>query len=170
MRCVRTCEEIQGIGCLGVVDTGHNVRITTLLDTPLADSICISCGQCIDHCPTAALHTRDSIQDVQHAIDDPEKTVVIQTAPAPRAAIGECFGLEPGTALPFELNTALRECGFDKVFDTNFSADLTIMEEGTELLTRLYRALVEKDSSIALPMFTSCSPDGSIFWKAFTRK
>ena len=167
MRCVRTCEEIQGIGCLGVVDTGHNVRITTLLDTPLADSICISCGQCIDHCPTAALHTRDSIQDVQHAIDDPEKTVVIQTAPAPRAAIGECFGLEPGTALPFELNTALRECGFDKVFDTNFSADLTIMEEGTELLTRLYRALVEKDSSIALPMFTSCSPGWINFLESF---
>jgi NADH-quinone oxidoreductase subunit G/[NiFe] hydrogenase diaphorase moiety small subunit len=84
--------------------------------------------------------------------------VVIQTAPAPRAAIAECFDMEPGTALTFEMNTALRQSGFDKVFDTNFSADLTIMEEGTELLERLYKAVVEKDDSVALPQFTSCSP------------
>jgi NADH-quinone oxidoreductase subunit G/[NiFe] hydrogenase diaphorase moiety small subunit len=82
----------------------------------------------------------------------------MQTAPSPRAGIGECFGLQPGRALTFELNTALRQCGFDRVFDTNFAADLTIMEEGTELLLRLKRALLQRDGSAALPQFTSCSP------------
>nr|MBP7887387.1 iron hydrogenase small subunit [Candidatus Neomarinimicrobiota bacterium] len=91
------------------------------------------------------------------AIDDPTKHVVIQTAPAPRSAIGECFGLPAGTPLTFEMNTAMRYCGFDKVFDTNFSADLTIIEEGTELILRLYKALVKKEP-VSLPLFTSCSP------------
>jgi NADH-quinone oxidoreductase subunit G/[NiFe] hydrogenase diaphorase moiety small subunit len=92
------------------------------------------------------------------AIDDPDKHVVIQTAPSPRAGIGEEFGLEPGTPMTWEMNTALRRCGFDKVFDTNFTADLTIIEEGTELVLRLYRNLVQGDPSLPLPQFTSCSP------------
>ena len=104
--------------------------VSTFMGKPLADVICINCGQCINRCPTGALRANDSTDEVWAAIDDPDKHVVIQTAPSPRAAIGECFGLAPGTALTFELNTALRRCGFDKVFDTNFAADLTILEEG----------------------------------------
>ena len=107
---------------------------------------------------TGALRANDPTDDVWQAIDDPEKHVIIQTAPSPRAAIGECFGLEPGHALTFEMNSALRRCGFDKVFDTNFTADLTILEEGAELLIRLKKALVDGDESVALPQFTSCSP------------
>jgi NADH-quinone oxidoreductase subunit G/[NiFe] hydrogenase diaphorase moiety small subunit len=133
----------------------------------MAEVVCINCGQCVDRCPTAALHTNESLDDVRVAIADPRKHVVIQTAPAPRAAIGELFGLEAGRALTFEMNTALRQCGFDRVFDTNFSADLTIMEEGTELLQRLYRALVEHDATVALPLFTSCSPGWVKFLEHF---
>jgi iron-only hydrogenase group A len=157
-RCVRTCIDIQEVGCLEAVNRGDKTKITTFMDKPLADVICINCGQCIDRCPTGALHANDQTDEVWAAIDDPTKHVVIQTAPAPRAAIGECFGLPPGRALTFEMNTAFRLCGFDKVFDTNFTADLTIMEEGTELIQRLFKALVMKDESVALPQFTSCSP------------
>jgi NADH-quinone oxidoreductase subunit G/[NiFe] hydrogenase diaphorase moiety small subunit len=157
-RCVQVCQELQGVGCLEVIKQDGKPIVSTFMDLPLGESICINCGQCVDHCPTAALHTNDSSEAVLAAIADPDKHVVIQTAPAPRAAIGECFELEPGRALTFEMNTALRKVGFDKVFDTNFSADLTIMEEGTELIERLYKALVEKDPSAALPQFTSCSP------------
>ncbi len=157
-RCVRTCIDLQEVGVLEAVGRSHEIRIATFMDKPLADVICINCGQCINRCPTGALQANDHTDNVWNDIDDPEKHVIIQTAPSPRASIGECFGLEPGTAVTFELNTALRRCGFDKVFDTNFTADLTIIEEGTELLLRLYKALVEKDKSVALPQFTSCSP------------
>jgi iron-only hydrogenase group A len=157
-RCVRTCIDLQEVGVLEAINRGADTRIATFMDKPLADVVCINCGQCINRCPTGALRANDPTDDVWRAIDDPTKHVVIQTAPSPRASIGECFGLPAGKALTFELNSALRLCGFDKVFDTNFSADLTIIEEGTELLIRLYRALVEKDASVALPQFTSCSP------------
>lgn len=157
-RCVRTCIDLQEVGCLEAVNRGDKTKIATFMDLPLADVVCINCGQCVNRCPTGALRANDPTDEVWTAIDDPKKHVVIQTAPAPRAAIGECFGLEPGTALTFEMNTALRRCGFDKVFDTNFTADLTIIEEGTELIQRLYKALVLKDASVALPQFTSCSP------------
>jgi len=157
-RCVRTCIDLQEVGVLEAIGRGDQTRIGTFLDKPLAEVICINCGQCINRCPTGALRANDPTDEVWAAIDDPAKHVVIQTAPAPRAAIGECFGLEPGHALTFEMNTALRLCGFDKVFDTNFTADLTIIEEGTELIIRLHKALVEKDPSVALPQFTSCSP------------
>jgi NADH-quinone oxidoreductase subunit G/[NiFe] hydrogenase diaphorase moiety small subunit len=128
------------------------------MEKPLADVICINCGQCINRCPTGALRANDPSDDVWEAIDDPTKHVVMQTAPSPRAAIGEVFGQEPGTSFTGELNTALRRIGFDRVFDTNFTADLTIIEEGTELIIRLFKALVEEDKSVALPQFTSCSP------------
>jgi iron-only hydrogenase group A len=157
-RCVHTCKDLQEVGCLAPVGRGKNIEIATFLDKPLGEAICINCGQCVERCPTGALQAKDAIADVRNAIEDPNKHVVIQTAPAPRAAIGEYFGLEPGHALTFEMNTALRQCGFDKVFDTNFSADLTIIEEGSELIKRLYQVLVEKDTSISLPQFTSCSP------------
>lgn len=157
-RCVRTCIDIQEVGCLEAINRGDQTKIATFLDKPLNEVVCINCGQCINRCPTGALRANDPTDEVWAAIDNPKKHVVIQTAPAPRAAIGECFGLEPGHALTFEMNTALRHCGFDKVFDTNFTADLTIIEEGTELIQRLYKALVKKDESVALPQFTSCSP------------
>jgi len=156
-RCVRTCIDVQEVGVLEAVGRSNKTRISTFLDKPLADVVCINCGQCINRCPTGALHANDSSDEVWRAIDDATKHVVIQTAPSPRAGIGECFGCEPGTPLTFQMNTALRLCGFDKVFDTNFSADLTIIEEGTELLGRLYRALV-KGENVAFPQFTSCSP------------
>jgi NADH-quinone oxidoreductase subunit G/[NiFe] hydrogenase diaphorase moiety small subunit len=157
-RCVRTCIDVQEVGVLEAAGRSNKTKIETFIDKPLNDVICINCGQCINRCPTGALRANDPTDDVWAAIDDPTKHVVIQTAPAPRAGIGECFGLEPGHALTFEMNTALRRCGFDKIFDTNFTADLTIIEEGTELILRLYKALVQKDTSAVLPQFTSCSP------------
>jgi iron-only hydrogenase group A len=157
-RCIRTCIDLQEVGVLEAIGRSADTKVSTFMDKPAADVICINCGQCINRCPTGALRANDPTDDVWAAIDDPQKHVIIQTAPSPRAAIGECFGLPPGTALTFELNTALRRCGFDKVFDTNFTADLTIIEEGAELLQRLQGALVDKDPAIALPQLTSCSP------------
>jgi NADH-quinone oxidoreductase subunit G/[NiFe] hydrogenase diaphorase moiety small subunit len=156
-RCVRTCIDIQEVGVLEAVGRSDKTRIATYLDKPLGDVVCINCGQCINRCPTGALHAADTSDEVWRAIDDPTKHVVIQTAPSPRAGIGECFGCEPGTPMTYQMNTALKLAGFDKVFDTNFSADLTIIEEGTELLGRLHKALV-KGEQVALPQFTSCSP------------
>lgn len=157
-RCVRTCIDLQEVGVLEVDKRSNASKVITFGDKPLGDVICINCGQCINRCPTGALRANDPTDEVWAVIDDPTKHVIIQTAPSPRAGIGECFGLEPGHPLTFEMNTALRECGFSKVFDTNFAADLTIIEEGTELLLRLHKALVGKDESVAVPQFTSCSP------------
>ena len=157
-RCVRTCIDLQEVGVLEAIDKGDKTHISTFMEKPLADVICINCGQCINRCPTAALHANDPSDEIWDAIDNPKKHVVIQTAPSPRAAIAECFGIEPGTSMTQELNTALKRIGFDAVFDTNFTADLTIFEEGTELIIRLYKALVGGDKSVAFPQFTSCSP------------
>ena len=143
-RCVRTCIDLQEVGVLEAVNRGDQIEITTFGDRPLGEVVCINCGQCINRCPTGALYAKDETDAVWAAIDDPTKHVVIQTAPAPRSAMGECFGLEPGTGVTFQMNTALRRAGFDRVFDTNFTADLTIIEEGTELLIRLYKALSKK--------------------------
>jgi NADH-quinone oxidoreductase subunit G/[NiFe] hydrogenase diaphorase moiety small subunit len=157
-RCVRTCIDLQEVGVLEATQRGDKTTISTFFDKPLLDVICINCGQCINRCPTAALRANDPSDDIWRAIDDPTKHVVIQTAPSPRAAIGEEFGLPPGTSLTGQMNTALRMIGFDRVFDTNFTADLTIMEEGTELLLRLKKALVDGDKNVKLPQLTSCSP------------
>ena len=156
-RCVRTCIDLQEVGVLEAIDRGHETHIGTFWEKPLAEVICINCGQCINRCPTGALRANDPRDEIWSAIDDPKKHVVIQTAPSPRAAICEEFGMEPGTSLTGEMNTAMRRIGFDVVFDTNFTADLTIIEEGTELIQRLYKALVKKEQ-VALPQFTSCSP------------
>jgi len=158
LRCVRTCAELQDVRALGVTGRGAGVRVTTFADLPLSSEFCINCGQCVNRCPTGALTTVDVTARVRVALNDPRKHVVIQTAPAPRAALGEEFGLSPGTPVTWQLNTALRELGFDKVFDTTFAADLTIIEEGVELIGRLYHALVLGEPDVALPMFTSCSP------------
>lgn len=157
-RCVRTCIDLQEVGVLEATQRGYNTTVSTFMDKPLLDVICINCGQCINRCPTAALKANDPSDEIWEAIDNPKKHVVIQTAPSPRAAIGEEFGLLPGYSMTYELNTALRMIGFDKIFDTDFTADLTIMEEGTELLMRLKRKLVDNDPTVMLPQFTSCSP------------
>ncbi len=156
-RCVRTCIDLQEVGVLEATNRSDKTTISTFMQRPLAEVVCINCGQCINRCPTAALGAADPTDELWRDINDPTKHVVIQTAPAPRSAIGECFGLPPGTPLTFEMNSALRTIGFNKVFDTNFTADLTIIEEGTELILRLYKALVLKEA-VALPQFTSCSP------------
>lgn len=158
LRCVRTCAELQDVRALSVTGRGTGVRVATFAGLPLSSEFCINCGQCLNRCPTGALTARDVTARVRDMLDDPRKHVVIQTAPAPRAALGEEFGLPPGTPVTGQLNTALRELGFDKVFDTTFAADLTIIEEGVELIGRLYRSMVLGEPDVALPMFTSCSP------------
>ncbi len=157
-RCIRTCIDLQEVGVLEAIGRGAETHIGTFLDKQLSDVICINCGQCINRCPTGALRANDPRDEIWEAIDNPKKHVVIQTAPSPRAAIGEEFGLEAGHSMTGELNTALRRIGFSKVFDTNFTADLTIMEEGTELILRLYNALVKGEGANKVPQFTSCSP------------
>jgi NADH-quinone oxidoreductase subunit G/[NiFe] hydrogenase diaphorase moiety small subunit len=156
-RCVRTCIDLQSVGVLTAAGRSDSTRIETFMDRALADVICINCGQCINRCPTGALRAKDPSDEIWAAIDDPKKHVVMQTAPSPRAAIAEEFDLPPGTSVTEQMNTAIRRAGFDMVFDTNTTADLTIIEEGTELLLRLYKALVKKEQAY-LPQFTSCSP------------
>ncbi len=156
-RCVRTCQDLQAVGAIDVHGRGDHAHITTFMDHPLLDALCVACGQCANRCPTGALTEHDDTDEIWDAIENPKKHVVIQTAPAPRAGIGECFDLPAGSSVTGQLNTALKRIGFDRVFDTNFTADLTIMEEGTELLLRLKDALLEK-KPVALPQLTSCCP------------
>ncbi len=157
-RCVTVCNQVQGIGALFPQGRGFATVIGPAFASDLDGVTCVQCGQCAAVCPVGAITERSAIDDVWAALDDPAKTVIVQTAPAIRAALGEEFGYPPGTRVTGQMTTALRQMGFDAVFDTNFAADLTIMEEGTELLTRLKRALVDQDKTAALPMFTSCSP------------
>ncbi len=164
-RCVRTCSDIQAVGVLGTLYRGADTKVTTFMEKNIAETLCVNCGQCINRCPTGALTEKDATSAVWEALEDPNKHVVIQTAPAPRAAIGELFGLPAGTSMTKKMNTALRLMGFDRIFDTNTSADLTIMEEGTELLIKLKKVYIEgmsKDEA-GLPGITSCSP-GWIKW------
>lgn len=157
-RCVRTCSELQKVSAIAVSGKGHEQKISTFHDRPLSHVVCTNCGQCVNRCPTGALIEKTYIDYVWDAIYDPDTHVVVQTAPAVRVALGEDLGYDPGERVTGKLVTALKQIGFDSVLDTDFSADLTIMEEGTELLGRLKKALVDKDESIALPMCTSCSP------------
>ncbi len=157
-RCVGVCQDVQGVSTLAPRARGFETVIGAGVGDNLCEAVCVQCGQCSAICPVGAIYEKDAIENVWTALDDPKKHVVVQTAPAIRAALGECFGLKPGTCVTGKMVTALRRLGFDKVFDTNFTADLTIIEEGHELLTRLKKALVDKDESVTLPMFTSCSP------------
>jgi NADP-reducing hydrogenase subunit HndD len=156
-RCVTVCTSVQGIGALAAQGRGFATVIGPAFTRQLDGVACVQCGQCAAVCPVGAISEHSAIEDVWRMLDDPTKTVVVQTAPAIRAALGEAFGYPPGTRVTGKMVSALRQLGFNAVFDTNFTADLTIMEEGTELLTRLKQALVEK-KKVALPMFTSCSP------------
>ena len=156
-RCMTVCNEIQGVGSLFAQGRGFESKIGPAFDQYLDGVVCVQCGQCAAICPVGAITEKEHIDFVWEAIEDPTKFVVVQTAPAIRAALGECFDYEPGTLVTGKMVSALRLLGFDRVFDTNFTADLTIMEEGTELLTRLKSALVDK-KQVALPQFTSCSP------------
>jgi len=157
-RCVRTCAELQGVNALTVAYKGDHMKISTFFEKPMNDVVCTNCGQCVNRCPTGALVEKNYVEEVWDAISDPEKHVVVQTAPAVRVGLGEDLGFEPGSRVTGKMVAALKRLGFDSVLDTDFTADLTIMEEGTELLTRLKKALVDNDKEVKLPMATSCSP------------
>jgi NADP-reducing hydrogenase subunit HndD len=156
-RCEVMCNEVQTVGVLSAINRGFESVVAPAFEMNLDHSTCTYCGQCVNVCPTGALTEVDHTNQLINDLADPDKTVVVQTAPAVRAALGEEFGMEPGTLVTGKMASALRELGFDYVFDTDFAADLTIMEEGTELLDRLTRHLNgEKD--VALPILTSCCP------------
>jgi len=156
-RCEMMCNEIQTVGALSAINRGFMAVIAPAFEMNLEKSPCTYCGQCVAVCPTGALTEVDHTRQVITALADPTKTVIVQTAPAVRAALGEEFGLEPGTLVTGKMVSALRELGFDYVFDTDFGADLTIMEEGTELLDRLTKYL-GGDRNVRLPILTSCCP------------
>lgn len=156
-RCETMCNEIQTVGALSGINRGFNSVVAPAFEMPLEESVCTFCGQCVAVCPTGALVERDYDWQVLEALADPDKIVVVQTAPSVRVALGECFGLEPGTSVTGKMVTALRQMGFDYVFDTDFAADLTIMEEAAELMDRLKRHLAG-DKSVSLPILTSCCP------------
>ena len=150
-RCIGTCANVQGIAILGLQNRGFNTICGPIYNGSFNDVNCMQCGQCVIACPVGALTEKENIHDVIAAINDPDKVVICQTAPAVRASLGEEFGMPVGTRVTGKMVAALKRCGFDRVYDTNFGADLTIMEEGHELLERM------KNGGV-LPMFTSCSP------------
>lgn len=150
-RCVAACNDVQEIGAIGETKRGFETIIEPVFGKSLADVPCINCGRCVQSCPCGALTVVMDNDEVWDALHDPKKHVVVQTAPAVRAALGEAFGMPIGTRVTGKMVAALKRLGFDKVFDTNFGADLTIMEEGTEFIQRL-------KENRNLPMITSCSP------------
>ena len=156
-RCENVCNNIQTVGALSAINRGFNAVVATAFEDDIVNSPCVMCGQCVAVCPTGALSEVDDTRKVVNALNDPKKTVIVQTAPAVRVAIGEEFGLAPGTIVTGRLAGALRQLGFDYVFDTDFAADLTIMEEGTELLGRLTK-FMNGDKDVRLPILTSCCP------------
>ncbi len=159
-RCVRACSEIQGVHNLSQMHRGFRTVVTPAFEAPMDDSVCIKCGQCINVCPTAAFIEQDATEKVWKALENPDLHVVVQTAPAIRAALGEGWNLPPGTPVTGKMVTALRRLGFDGVFDTDFAADLTIVEESHELIER-----IKKGEN--LPLITSCSPGWIKFLEHF---
>jgi iron-only hydrogenase group A len=160
-RCANVCQVMQGVWALEFIGRGEDVRIAPAGEDPLNDSPCIKCGQCSAHCPVGAIFEKDEIGKLLGALRDPEKHVAVQIAPAVRVALGEAFGMEPGEISTGKIYTALRMLGVDAVFDTNFSADLTIMEEGSELVQRLTKG------TGAIPQITSCCPAWTDFMEKY---
>ena len=160
-RCIEVCQDIQNVYALSMLNRSINTRIAPAGNAVLADSPCIKCGQCTAHCPTGALVERDNAKEVWEAIQNPKLHVVAQIAPAVRVAVGEAFGLSSGTVSTGKLYAALRRMGFDAVFDTNFGADMTIMEEGSEFVERFV------NGKGVLPMITSCCPAWVDFMEKF---
>lgn len=156
-RCETMCNEVQTVGVLSGINRGFDAVVSPAFEVPLDESVCTYCGQCVQVCPVGALTEKDHGWKVVEALADPEKVVVVQTAPAVRVALGEEFGMEPGSIVTGQMVTALRQMGFDHVFDTDFAADLTIMEEASELLDRLKRFL-GGEKNVPLPILTSCCP------------
>ncbi len=159
-RCIAVCNNVQKIGAIGMGKRGFKSTVGPAFGLSLADSPCVNCGQCIEACPVGALHEKSEIDNVWNALADPDKFVCIQPAPAVRASLGEEFGMPIGTDVTGKMAASMRRLGFDKVFDTDFAADLTIMEEGTELLDRI------KNGGV-LPMITSCSPGWITYCEKF---
>lgn len=156
-RCESMCNDVQSVGVLGAIRRGFNTTIAPTFDLMMADTNCTYCGQCVAVCPTGALTEHDDTDRLMDDLANPDKVVIAQPAPAVRVALGEEFGMEPGTIVTGKLATALRNIGFDYVFDTDFAADLTIMEEGAEILERIKRFL-RNDKKVRLPIMTSCCP------------
>ena len=156
-RCEMMCNEVQTVGALSAVNRGFMSVVAPAFEMDLEKSPCTYCGQCVSVCPTGALTEVDNTSQVLRTLSDPTKTVIVQTAPSVRAALGEEFGLEPGTLVTGKMVAALKELGFKYVFDTDFAADLTIIEEGTELLSRL-KGHLNGDKNVKLPILTSCCP------------
>lgn len=150
-RCIQTCDQIQGVSGLRIKGRGYDSVVGAPFDTPLGHALCVNCGQCINRCPTGALTEKTQIPEVWAALEDPTTFTVVQTAPAVRIALGEALGMPVGEIVTGKMTSALRLLGFDRVFDTDFTADLTIMEEGFELIKRV------KEGGV-LPQLTSCSP------------
>ncbi len=165
-RCETICNKVQTVGALNAINRGFTSVVAPAFEQDLTDSPCTFCGQCVAVCPTGALTAFDQTNSIVRALADPNKTVIVQTAPAVRAALGEEFGMAAGTLVTGKLAAALRKLGFDKVFDTDFAADLTIMEEGTELLGRLTKFL-GGDKSVKLPILTSCCPAWVNFFETY---
>jgi len=165
-RCETICNDVQTVGALSAVNRGFMSVVAPAFEQDLIDSPCTFCGQCVAVCPTGALTPYDDTAKVLRALADPSKTVIVQTAPAVRAALGEEFGLEPGTLVTGKMVAALRSLGFDKIFDTDFAADLTIMEEGAELLGRISKFLAG-DKDVKLPILTSCCPAWVNFFEEY---
>ena len=159
-RCVAACQQ-QHVAVIGANNRGFDTEIGCAFEMPLSEVACVSCGQCIVACPTGALTEKDNTQQVIDAINDPEKVVVAQTAPAVRAALGEEFGMPIGTNVEGKMVAALRRLGFDKVYDTDFGADMTIMEEANEFIDRV-------KNGGKLPIITSCSPGWVKFCESTT--
>ncbi len=165
-KCETMCNDVQTVGALSAVNRGFMAAVAPAFEMNLEHSTCTYCGQCVAVCPTAALTEVDHTPEVLRVLADPTKTVVVQTAPAVRAALGEEFGMKPGTLVTGKMVAALRALGFDYVFDTDFAADLTIMEEGTELLDRIKRHLAG-DKTVKLPILTSCCPGWVNFFEHY---
>jgi NADP-reducing hydrogenase subunit HndD len=165
-RCEMMCNDVQTVYALSGINRGFMAVVAPAFEQNLEHSPCTYCGQCVAVCPTGALTEVDHTREVLRAIVDPSKTVVVQTAPAVRAALGEEFGMKPGTLVTGKMVAALKELGFDYVFDTDFAADLTIMEEGTELLNRLGKHL-KGDPDANIPLLTSCCPGWVNFFENY---